>query len=358
MLTLFSAMGLIEKKDGAFRVTEIAREFLVYDSQWFVGPYFVHFANRPIYRSLLETLRTGKPAGWAGARARKAWAEEMENAEFARLFTGTMDSRGIYVGPALARTLDLKNYHQLLDVAGGSGIYACCIAAAQPHLKVTVLEKSPVDRVARECIERRGLAGRVTVVSGDMFLDSLPPGCDAHLWSNALHDWDTPEVKKLLQKSFAALPPGGLLVIHDKHLNREKTGPLTVAAHSVFLMAGTEGKFYSIGEMETLLSEVGFENLTYAETVADYSIITARKPVRRSPSVRLNHDGDNDAGPLDGKTPRHRLALCTYRAAALTGFCDFRTVATSARPSSKSSTRSSAFSQPGESRSKESERPS
>jgi hypothetical protein len=278
MLTLFSAMGLIERKDGAFHVTGIAREFLVRESPWFIGPYYAHFVDRPICRGLLETLRTGKPAGWAGLKTRKSWAQEMEGADFAQVFTGTMDSRGLYVGPALARKLDLEKYCHLLDVAGGSGIYACCIAAAQPHLNLTVFEKAPVDQVARGCIARRGLAGRVNVVSGDMFADSLTPGCDVHLWSNALHDWDAPEVKSLLDKSFEALPQGGLVVIHDKHLNREKTGPLAVAAHSVFLMAGTEGKFYSIGEMEEFLRAAGFKNLTYTETVADYSIIAAHKP--------------------------------------------------------------------------------
>ena len=277
MLTLFCAMGYIEKKDGAFHLTEIAREFLVRDSPWFVGPYFVHFVDRPIYKALLETLRTDKPS-WAGATARKPWVEAMENDAFAEQFTGTMDSRGMYVGPVLAARLDLKAHRRLLDIAGGSGIYACCIAAAHSHLKATVFEKPPVDRVTRKCIAKRGFTDRVGVASGDMLRDPLPAGYDVHLWSNALHDWGAATVKLLLGKSYAALPPGGLLVIHDRHLNREKTGPLPIAAHSVFLMAGTEGRYYSIAEIEAFLDEVGFVAPDYREVILDYSIITARKP--------------------------------------------------------------------------------
>ncbi|MGD1211068.1 MAG: methyltransferase [Candidatus Acidiferrales bacterium] len=277
MLTLLCAMGYIEKKGGAFHLTEISREFLVRDSPWFVGPYFVQFVDRPIYQGLLETLRTDKP-GWSGAKARKPWAEAMEDDAFAEQFTGTMDSRGMYVGPVLAAQLDAKAHRRLLDIAGGSGIYACCVAAAHPHLKVTVFEKPPVDRVTQKCIARRGYSERVSVVAGDMFRDPLPAGYDVHLWSNALHDWDAPTVKLLLEKSFAALPPGGLVVIHDRHLNREKTGPLRIAAHSVFLMAGTEGRYYSIAEIEGFLSAVGFAGMDYREIILDYSIITARKP--------------------------------------------------------------------------------
>jgi 3-hydroxy-5-methyl-1-naphthoate 3-O-methyltransferase len=66
--------------------------------------------------------------------------------------------------------------------------------------------------------------------------------------------------------------------VHDKHLNREKTGPLRIAAHSVFLMAGTEGRFYSIAEIEEFLGDAGFVDLQFRDVILDYSIITARKP--------------------------------------------------------------------------------
>jgi hypothetical protein len=277
MLTLFCAMGYLEKKPGAFHLTDIAREFLVRDSPWFTAPYFNQFVDRPIYQALLETLRTDKPA-WSGAQARKPWAEAMEDDVFAEQFTGTMDSRGRYVGPVLAAQLNLKSRKRLLDIAGGSGIYACCIAAAHPHLQATVFEKPPVDRVTRKSIAKRGFTERVDVAAGDMFRDPLPAGYDVHLWSNALHDWDAPTVKLLLEKSFAALSPGGLVVVHDRHLNREKTGPVRIAAHSVFLMAGTEGRYYSISEIEDFLSATGFTGMDYRDVILDYSIITARKP--------------------------------------------------------------------------------
>jgi len=97
MLALFCAMGYLEKKSGAFHLTEIAREFLVRDSPWFVGPYFVHFVDRPIYKALLETLRTDKPA-WSGSQARKPWAEAMEDDAFAEQFTRQVR------GPGAGRT--------------------------------------------------------------------------------------------------------------------------------------------------------------------------------------------------------------------------------------------------------------
>jgi SAM-dependent methyltransferase len=201
----------------------------------------------------------------------------MEGAAFASQFTAAMDCRGVYLAPAMAQRLDCARYHHLLDVAGGSGIYACAIVARHPHLRATVLEKAPVDRLAGQALAERGFAERVSVATGDMFQDRFPEGCDIHLFSNVLHDWDNPQVEQLLAKSYAALMPGGMIVIHDAHINAAKTGPLPVAAYSVLLMTISEGKCYSEGEMADLLARAGFSNVEYFPTVADRSVITARK---------------------------------------------------------------------------------
>ena len=68
-----------------------------------------------------------------------------------------------------------------------------------------------------------------------------------------------------------------MLIIHDAHINREKTGPLPVAAYSALLMNITEGKCYSVTEMQGYLTDTGFGGMEFFPTVADRSVITARK---------------------------------------------------------------------------------
>lgn len=278
MLTLFTADGFLSSGAGVFQPTPVAREHLVSTSPFFLGPYYNSLRERPVVRDFVKILRTGRPANWGSYQHQKEWSEAMLTDEFATTFTAAMDCRGVYLGAALARTIAIGPRRRLLDIAGGSGIYACAIAAHHPAVHATVFERPPVDRIAATLIARRGYSARVEVRAGDMFTDPLPAGHDLHLFSNVLHDWDFPQVRQLLAASFHALAPGGLILVHDAHLNADKTGPLPVARYSALLMSVTEGKCYSTREMEELLTAAGFVDFVHQPTVVDRSVITARKP--------------------------------------------------------------------------------
>ena len=277
MLTLLAANGFVENRDGKFHVTATAREHLVKSSPFSLAPYYASLKDRPIVQDFLKVLKTDQPAGWGGDKAQLDWHKAMETDEFSRSFTAAMDCRGIYLAQALAKKIDLHSRSRVLDIGGGSGIYACSLAAHFPKLSGVVFEQKPVDRIAQRCIDERGFTTRVTVAVGDMFKDALPGDCDVHLFSNVLHDWGVNEARDLLERSHAALPAGGLLVIHDAFINAQKNGPLPVAEYSALLMHSTQGKCYSTGEYASLLERCGFTPGSYHDTAADRGFMTAIK---------------------------------------------------------------------------------
>lgn len=222
-------------------------------------------------------LRNDRPANYASRKNEADWHKAMETEQVAEEFTAAMDCRGRLLAQALAKQLDLADRRRLLDVAGGSGIYACALAAQFPALTGSVFEKPPVDRIAQRAIDKRGFASRVDVVAGDMLNDGLPRGYDVHLWSNVLHDWDVPIVKQLLQSSALALPVGGDIVIHDAFLNADKTGPLPIAGYSVLLMHVTQGRCFSVREMASWLVEAGFSEPHEVPSAIGRSALVARK---------------------------------------------------------------------------------
>lgn len=277
MTTLFVARGLLERTGDAFGLTAYAREHLVASSPWFLGPYFPKVTDRPIALDLIEVLRTDRPANFASRKDVADWHKAMETEQFAEEFTAAMDCRGRLCAQALAKRLDLGSRRRLLDIAGGSGIYACALIAHFPELTAAVFEKPPVDRITRRAIDNRGYGARVNVVAGDMLTEPLPQGYDVHLWSNVLHDWDVPIVKQMLQASAGALTAGGEIVIHDAFLNADKTGPLPIAGYSVLLMHVTQGRCYSVREMATWLLEAGFSEPHEVPSAVGRSALVAHK---------------------------------------------------------------------------------
>ena len=280
MMTLFAANGFVRPENGVFHLSESGRDFLLSSSPWSLAPYYRSLKDRPVTKDYLKVLGTGKPANWGGYDEDESadWHRSMEDETFARQFTAAMDCRGVLLGPAMAQALDLSRFSRILDIGGGSGIYACSLVANHPQLRATVFDQPSVEKIAGMRIGELGFADRVDVRAGDMLTEPLPTGYDVHLYSNVLHDWDLPEVRQLLAASFTALEPGGMLIIHDAFIDADKCGPLPVAEYSALLMHSTQGKCYSTGEYEELATEAGFRGFSFQTTAADRGVMTVGKP--------------------------------------------------------------------------------
>lgn len=296
LLTLLASLGLVQRdRRGVYSLTPMAREHLLPDSPFSLVPCFEALKDRPPCLSMLAVLRSGRPMGGppdAGPpgggppgggpdngppAGPPSWAAGMDEEGFAEYFLRAIDSRNAYLAHAMAQLLDLGQTKRILDVGGGSGIYSCALASHNPHLRATVLEKPPVDAVARRAIERRRLSDRVSVTAGDMMSAPLPAGHDLHLFSNVVHDWDEETVCQLFKSSIAALPSGGQIIVHDTLLDETETGPAAVAQYSVLLMSFTAGRCYSVREIRSFLEMAGFVRITHRSTVVHRSVMTAFK---------------------------------------------------------------------------------
>jgi hypothetical protein len=279
MLSLFLAMELIEKDGTSYKLTDISHESLVNNSSTSLVPYYASLKNRPQCKEFLDVLKTGKPAGWSSKKDGKSWLEAMRDNQFADSFTTAMDSRGMFLAKKLVEKIDLSNYSSLLDIAGGSGVYACEISRKYKNLNTTVLEITPVDKAAKRSIKAKRMSSRVSVISANMF-DEIPEGYDAHLFANVFHDWDIDSVRKLAENSFESLRSNGSIIIFDAHLNKEKNGPLSVAEYSCLIMHSTVGRCYSIKEIDDILQKAGFTEIKITEIAADKTIIIGNKKMR------------------------------------------------------------------------------
>jgi predicted O-methyltransferase YrrM len=262
LTTALRAMGMLTKNpDGRFVPSPLAEEHLVNGGAFAVNDYLGLAADSPNVLAMLERLRTNKPIG-AGEEEgtsfifKEGEESKMDQESEARRLTLSLAGRAQNVAPHLAANYPLTNAKTLLDLGGGSGIYAIAYLLAQPDLQAIVLDRPEVLKVAEEFAEKHGVVDRLELKEGDMFTDDLP-SCDVALLSNVLHDWDLPECESLVQRCADAVKPDGEVVIHDVFLNDEMDGPLPIALYSASLFSLTEGRAYSAAEYRMMLEKAG-----------------------------------------------------------------------------------------------------
>jgi acetylserotonin N-methyltransferase len=96
-------------------------------------------------------------------------------------------------------------------------------------------------------------ADRITCVTGDFFQDELPEG-DLYALGRILHDWSLPKIEILLKRIAARLPKGGALLIAERLLDDDKSGPVTALMQSLSMLICTEGKERTLQEYRALLA--------------------------------------------------------------------------------------------------------
>jgi len=81
-----------------------------------------------------------------------------------------------------------------------------------------------------------------------------------------LHDWDDEKAQLLLTKIYNALPKHGGLLIAEKILLDDKTGPVNAHLQSLSMLICTEGKERSLPEYTELLKQAGFSSVEAKRT--------------------------------------------------------------------------------------------
>ena len=73
------------------------------------------------------------------------------------------------------------------------------------------------------------------------FIDELPQG-DIYALGRIVHDWTEEKILKLLARIYERLPAGGALLIAEKMLADDKSGPRWAQLQSLNMLTCTEGK--------------------------------------------------------------------------------------------------------------------
>ncbi len=277
LVTVLVAMGLIEREadSASLRLAPDALDYLVRGKPgWLGGLIDLEIESFLAPKLLLDAMQRDDASVYG---AEDPWETHERNPEIARRFTAAMHSISERPAAGLAEVVDFSRSRSLLDVGGGSGAISLAVARAWPTMRCTIWDLPVVCAIAREYAAAAALADRVTAEPGDMFGDSLPPGHDVVLFSQILHDWDPSRWPELLRKAAAALPPGGLVLIHEKLVDDDGKGPLANALVNLDMLVWTEGRQLYERELHELLEAAGFANVERKSTAGYWSVVIARR---------------------------------------------------------------------------------
>lgn len=272
-------MGLLAKREGTYSNLPTASAYLVRSSpQALVG--YIDYSNRVAYRmwaDLPHAVRTGKNL-WEKSYGLTGniFDHFFRTEESKRDFLLGMHGMGLLSSPRVVEAFDLGRFRRLVDLGGATGHLAAAACARWPGLRATVFDLPPVVEAAREFVSRTPVKDRVDLAAGDFFKDPLPEA-DLYALGRILHDWSLDKIRSLLARIAAALPAGGGLLIAERLLNADKTGPLAGQLQSLNMLACTEGKERNAAEYRALLLEAGFSDVQARETGSVVDTILAVK---------------------------------------------------------------------------------
>jgi len=211
------ALGFLERDgdgpDGRYRNTPETAAFLDKSSPQYIGglPAMLNSRLFGFWNFLGDALRTGQPQNEVRTHGKpifeELYAHDAQLHEFLTAMTGFQAGNFL----TLAEKFDWSRYKTVTDAGGALALLSCLVGRRQPHLHFNTFDLPPVASHAQQHIDDAGMTDRVTVVSGDFFVDPLPPA-DVVTMGNVLHDWDLDHKKELIAKAYAALPEGGALI--------------------------------------------------------------------------------------------------------------------------------------------------
>ena len=272
-------LGLLEQRGATFCNSDVAAVYLRRSSPQSLAGYILYSNDVlfPMWSHLEDAVRDGSHR-WQQTFQSDGplWDQFFRTPESMRTFVMGMHGFGVIGSPAVARAFDLSEFRTLADLGGATGHLTIAACEAWPHLHGIVFDLEKVIPVAREQVALSEARNRIQCMAGDFFKDALP-AADLFALGRILHDWSPANIDRLLKRIFAALPPGGALLIAEKIMEEDKSGPLPAHMQSLNMLVVTEGKERTLGEYESLLRGAGFASVTGVRTGKPIDAMLARK---------------------------------------------------------------------------------
>jgi acetylserotonin N-methyltransferase len=282
LLTLLEScvcLGLLDRCEDQFSNTDSAAAYLTSTSPTRLTGY-IRYSNNVMWKmwaSLEAAVRSGDHQ-WKNVYGLDGpiFSHFFRTPEAMHEFLMGMHGFGMITSPVIVKAIDLSRFGCMCDLGGATGHWLMAALAEYPELQGILFDLPHALDLGRQLLEPLINTGRVSIVGGDFFSDPLP-SADLYALGRIVHDWSEDKVLKLLSKVYDALPNNGAVMIGEKMINPERSGPSWALMQSLNMLIVTEGQERSAAEYSSLLKRVGFRSIEFAVTPAPLDCILAFK---------------------------------------------------------------------------------
>ncbi len=280
MLDACVGLGLLVREGERFANTPAAAAYLCRNSPRRMTGY-ITYSDRILWKlwaHLADAVREGTNRWKQGLGLEgPLFTSFFRNEDDKREFLLGMHGFGQISSPEVVAAFDLSGYRRLVDLGGATGHLAVAACRRYPQLRATVFDLAAVVPIAREMIvAETDVTPRIDVMAGDFFTDALPEA-DLYSVGRILHDWSEEKIHRLLGVIYQALPAGGALLIAEKLLNDDRSGPSWALLQSLNMLVCTEGKERTAAEYTALLRQSGFSRIEARRTASPLDAVLAVK---------------------------------------------------------------------------------
>ncbi len=274
-----AAMGLLgRRRDGRFRLSRKGAALLgVPGLEAMIRHHHVFYRDMADPVGLLRGEGEGGLARfWPYVLCAQGDISDEDAARYSDLMAQSQE----LVAQDTLRMVPLRGVRCLMDVGGGSGVFADHVARKYRDIELRVFDLPEVVPRAERLLARDGLADRVACVGGSFRTGAVPTGADAISLIRVLYDHDDGTVSDLLGKVFAALPPGGRLIVSEPMSGGARPDPVGDVYFAFYTMAMGTGRVRSAARIAGMCRAAGFQDLRIPRAPRPYvtSALSCVKP--------------------------------------------------------------------------------
>lgn len=236
--------------------------------------------DRAFYKNawnhLVDSVRTGESA-FEHAYDRPPFDYLRDHPEDSAAFNAAMISIARPLITPVVAAYPFHRFGTVVDVGGGHGALLAAVLTANPSVRGVLFDLPDVVAGAGPTLTGAGLGDRCECVGGDFFV-TVPPGGDAYLLSNIVHDWDDDRAAKILTNCRAAMGDRGRLLLAEWVLPdnpRDDPPWLPLWADLQMLVMTSGGRQRTESEFARLLARAGLRLSGVVATAAGVSLVEA-----------------------------------------------------------------------------------